>query len=145
MTVLLAECQKLVAPILDPQEANGALNTDGSGNLPSTSPVAMGVIWAGSYAVFNDNSNGSVQGLATGTPQLINGGTYPEYAAAHTGGSNYLLCDGHVKWLRATQVSVGINAVSATSPACETSGAPTAAGTSDSSATPPNAATYSVN
>jgi len=27
--------------------------------------------------------------------------------ARHTEGSNFLLCDGHVKWLRGTQVSVG--------------------------------------
>ena len=34
--------------------------------------------------------------------------------ARHTDNSNYLMCDGHVKWLRSTVVSPGYNAANAT-------------------------------
>jgi len=36
--------------------------------------------------------------------------------AVHTGGSNYLACDGHAKWLRSSAVSGGINASSPSAP-----------------------------
>ncbi len=49
----------------------------------------------------------------------------------HTGGSNYLLADGHVKWLRGSAVSPGVGAVAANNPQ-GTGGGDKAAGTQDS-------------
>ncbi len=47
----------------------------------------------------------------------------------HTGGSNFLACDGHVKWLRGPSVSNGIVAATSASPAINNPGFPSAAGT----------------
>ena len=44
------------------------------------------------------------------TPANFNsseGGNYLSPTGRHTDGSNFLLCDGHVKWLRGSQVSTG--------------------------------------
>ncbi len=61
----------------------------------------------------------------------------------HTGGSNFLACDGHVKWLRGSSVSNGIVAATPASPAIN-GGLPRAAGTENmtNGATPPT--TYTM-
>src|SRR3569833_218640 len=71
-----------------------------------------------------DNSNG-----------VANAGMFGPATGRHTDGSNFLLGDGHVKWLRGELVSAGQNAQSGTSP--QTTGL--AAGTSAAA----HAATFS--
>jgi len=55
-----------------------------------------------------------VGALATGPIVGPTGVLTPTTAARHTEGSNFLAADGHVKWLRGTKVSAGINAGSTT-------------------------------
>ena len=50
----------------------------------------------------------------------------------HTDGSNFLLADGHVKWLRGTSVSPGSKAANATDAQGATGGGFSAAGTQNS-------------
>jgi prepilin-type N-terminal cleavage/methylation domain-containing protein/prepilin-type processing-associated H-X9-DG protein len=88
--------------------------------------------------------------MSDGGPNF--GGQY-NYAAMtgwHSNGSNYLMCDGHVKLLRGTQVSAGASNCSANNPA-DTTGAVLAPGCAYSAAgtnalattTPPVAVTFS--
>jgi len=116
---------------------------------------------AGDFSNGGPDNSGSRTGiLATGTisdqtnydggPWAKYGNSYPvlaPYTTAagngyHTGGSNYLLADGHVKWLRGTAVSLGVKAASATT--AQTAASAPAAGTSNL-ATPagPVAVTFS--
>jgi len=55
---------------------------------------------------------------------------YPQIAARHTNGANYLLTDGHAKWLRPSSVSTGWTAATSTDPQLGSNLA--AAGTGDS-------------
>ena len=41
--------------------------------------------------------------------EAANGAAYPSKTGVHTDGSNFLLCDGHVKWLHGASVSSGYN------------------------------------
>lgn len=94
-------------------EAFGA-ETDLSGNFDynlygdsSTGSTLDTTFWTqGGQGTPNNNG-----GYATGTPvgqnlRLAQGTT----GGVHNGGANYLACDGHVKWLRATQISPGKDA-----------------------------------
>jgi prepilin-type N-terminal cleavage/methylation domain-containing protein/prepilin-type processing-associated H-X9-DG protein len=78
-------------------------STDGSGNVISPdihSPVGIG---------FNNSGPVGANYYATGQ---LNGGfnqTTDYITPWHSGGSNYLACDGHVKWLPGNKVSNGLN------------------------------------
>jgi prepilin-type N-terminal cleavage/methylation domain-containing protein/prepilin-type processing-associated H-X9-DG protein len=148
MTVLLCEVQTAVAPITDPTESNG-YEVPSTGGLLSASPVTFGYGWAGQqYAVYmsrnTDNSDPNM--LATGVPGDRPASNYWGIAPPHTQGSNYLLADGHVKWLRSGVVSAGCNATASTNP--ENSGieggADPAAGTQGDIGSTPAAATFSA-
>ena len=119
--------------------------------LPSTpnethSPIADGLSWNGdagkacNLGACNIGTDNAV-GILAGSP----GGTQK---ARHTDNSNYLMSDGHVKWLRGTSVSPGLNAPNANtdqSPTSNGSKNNTAAGTAVSSGTYGNyAVTFSV-
>ncbi len=69
-----------------------------------THPVT-GAYWAGAFCG------------GPGAPATPN--TTPD--TYHTSGSNFLLCDGHVKWLHGAQVSSGLNAYVATDNQAQTS------------------------
>jgi len=76
--------------------------TDGVPTLPDYhSPVGFG--WPG-YAPYGADK------YATGNMAVPFAD--PSYTATpyHTEGSNWLACDGHVKWLRGAQISNGVNA-----------------------------------
>jgi prepilin-type N-terminal cleavage/methylation domain-containing protein/prepilin-type processing-associated H-X9-DG protein len=105
MTVLLCEIQGDVAPITDANEANGPL-LGGSGN-----PNAKSSVVNGNYGVYDYGSY--VTGPIGDQPSWTTASAYA-IAPVHTQGSNYLLADGHVKWLRSTVVSGGNNASSST-------------------------------
>jgi len=48
---------------------------------------------------------------------------YSNPSGSHTGGSNYLLADGHAKWLKLGAISTGVNAATPTSPQNTSGGA----------------------
>ena len=133
MSVLLFEGQHfqstiaggMTAQINLPNEGESA-NSHGSSIVHS--PAAQGSPSEYIYVGIGHNAN---LGWTTGGYYVtghMGQGTEPDVAptAVHSGGSNFLALDGHVKWLRGTQVSDGTTAYSANS--AQTSGA--AAGTS---------------
>lgn len=101
-TVLLNEvrgCWAAVFPIP---------GTTYSNNDEFYTPSLNGV-WGG-----QGNAEGGQILYVTGTlgSRARSAGSYidPATAGRHTDGSNFLLCDGHVKWLRGSSVSSGFNA-----------------------------------
>lgn len=137
MTVLLCEQQGItIDPSVYPDNAGVS---DGAYfcvfNLPSSSgKLATGNNLGGRGDTFNDNFCG----------------VSPSYWAPpegrHLAGSNYLLADGHVKWLKPDRVSSGIDYGTGQSPtsAQDSAGSFTAAGTSGTIAGSPIAATFST-
>jgi prepilin-type N-terminal cleavage/methylation domain-containing protein/prepilin-type processing-associated H-X9-DG protein len=107
VTVELSEVEGVTAAITTPNEASPSNvghyspSFDGNGNYPrSTVPV------------LTSPDQGSEE-----TGQLGPGASVTDMNPAvgiHTSGSNYLMCDGHVKWLRGTNVSGGDIAPNAT-------------------------------
>lgn len=101
VTVLICEIADAEADIAYPLETSDALanGSDGSGNFTGTSaPTAGGPFYAtGRLACDTASSIGNT------------GSAYYKLAKSgvHSGGSNYLMCDGHVKWLIGTAVSGG--------------------------------------
>ena len=112
----------------------------------TTSPVADGLDYRDT--AINIGAPGICTHYATGAPAGTGtGGINAIYQQArHTDQSNYLMNDGHVKWLRGAVVSPGFNAVNATDDENLTSSAKgTAAGTSVSTGKYGNyVVTYSV-
>jgi prepilin-type N-terminal cleavage/methylation domain-containing protein/prepilin-type processing-associated H-X9-DG protein len=114
------------------------------------SPAGYGL--GGSYEPngYNSSAGGATQndgtlkyatGIFNGITQ--NTGSFTGTDGRHTGGANYVMADGHAKFLRPTQVSPGHNAGAASNPQVNNS---TAAGTSGSfsNGTTQPAATFSV-
>jgi prepilin-type N-terminal cleavage/methylation domain-containing protein/prepilin-type processing-associated H-X9-DG protein len=102
-TVLLSEC------------------TDGSGPLTSApetgtahfSPSGNGYTMYDTYSATSNAAlfqTGYMGGASTNTTSYYNNNG----AGVHTNASNYLLSDGHVKWLAATKVSAGFKATTPT-------------------------------
>ncbi|MDR3707440.1 MAG: DUF1559 domain-containing protein [Capsulimonadaceae bacterium] len=86
--------------------------TSGAGNGDTQKVGSVYTFSAFATGVFSDSgllgpetdlvTNIQLQNASTaGTPGFYN------MTGRHSGGSNYLLCDGHVKWLMGTQVSAG--------------------------------------
>ncbi len=96
LSVLLFETQGNVADVTNPAE-QGSFFVSGKASLG-----VAGVSYACGAFPGNDNP---ITGM---TPQLPNG-------AIHTGGADFLLSDGHVKYLRPSNVSSGYDAPSAAS------------------------------
>ncbi len=110
--------------LTNPQNTASSLPLS-SMNAPSRTVVlfeALGSAGDVSSALPDDNSptgNGTTftsAGGATGTPMGFDTGdlpgmTFPAYrrTGRHSDGSNFLLGDGHVKWLRPSQVTAGNN------------------------------------
>ena len=94
----------------------------GTTGVDTTSPVADGTN-SNNYAGFGGSgpsgSTAAKTRMATGilrsdpTTAMTVGTTYPGQplaaTGAHTDGSNFLLADGHVKWLRPSAISAGAN------------------------------------
>lgn len=79
----------------------GAMASGYNGSL-ATGPIAGKAAWGG--AAWSTYGNG-----VTGPSAIANG--------YHTEGSNYLMCDGHVKWFKGSRISLGSPAPSATTAA----------------------------
>ena len=78
-----------------------------------------GIAWAGTY------KTGPMGGRAFAAGQDTTNSTLPR----HNNGSNFLACDGHVKWLPGNKVSNGFTAQLTTSTQGMVGTVPTAAGT----------------
>jgi len=93
-------CSYNVADLSTPREAGGAPN--GTGNC--VSPMGIGA-WADDGPQYLQQATG-YSGGAQQLPFFINQYfTGPD--GRHSKGSNYLLCDGHAKWLMGDAVSTG--------------------------------------
>ena len=119
-TVLLCEVQSIFAPLTNPTESGGVNSI--------VSPTTNGNFNGTVFPFGNGNNQGGM--METGclgglncTQYLANPGNFMEGFAAltgrHTDGSNYMMTDGHVKWLRGSQVSGGSNAIA---PDCQQGG-----------------------
>jgi prepilin-type N-terminal cleavage/methylation domain-containing protein/prepilin-type processing-associated H-X9-DG protein len=108
-TVMLTEVQGMQADVTnvqnDPLEVDsthwyGSESVDGGDTGPGyiDQPTGQGAV--AKYASGNSSSSG------LGNPARTTG---HDMDGRHTDGSNFLLSDGHVKWLRATAVSPGLN------------------------------------
>ena len=84
--------------------AVGPPNLGGTAGAPCSVPLATGFM-------------GQSGAKRTATFSTSLGDFYLAPTGRHTGGSNFLLCDGHVKWLRGSQVSTGDVYTSDTTPA----------------------------
>ena len=100
-----------------------------------------------SYDEANSNANDNYSPTsAYATGYMGNRGNisseYPAATGRHTDGSNFLACDGHVKWLRGSAVSIGVNANTPTSAQDNVTGHGIAQGTGSIS---PYSLTFSAN
>ena len=106
-TVLTFEVSGVVADISQVNEgtvASGAANP----NLDSESPTSDGrdILLRSNYDIYTPVGTPL---YATGYLDNRNANTEFQPDGRHTGGSNYLLADGHVKWLKPEKVSAGEN------------------------------------
>ena len=125
-----------VADLSTPNEAGG--NVDATGHR-SYSPAGNG-LWARNDGAVNVVQNTGFMGGGNGR-DIFDDLQYVT-AGRHTDGSNFLLCDGHVKWMKPARISSGAVSNSdntdgcpvtqATDPQDFTGGCLTAAGTESS-------------
>jgi len=156
-TVFLVEVQGMYADVTNTANDPDSNGTTGNGNASTwgSEEVDGGDNLDGFlYSLNNHNARyvvGSSAGIGMGNPPRINGYNLP---ARHTDGSNFLLADGHVKYLRPIAVSPGYSNgspncgqdQSLTGTSCVTGGPYYAAGTSSLTTNGANfAATFSVN
>ena len=156
-TVLLVEVQGIYADVTNTANDPDGNGTTGNANTSTwaSAEVEGGEQYDGYVTLFNQHNGryvaGSAAGIGMGNPPRIYGCNLP---ARHTDGSNFLLADGHVKYLRPSAVSPGYNngspncgqdqSLNGTS--CVTGGPSYAAGTSGLTTNGANfAATFSVN
>ncbi len=111
-TVLLYESQGSTAVITDGNETCPSGQVGSANNLPTMSGIGNGEEnydaggdTIGGWLGNNYYATGLIANSTNNANFLTNGG-------AHTGGSNYLMADGHVKWLRPGSVSSGYPAAS---------------------------------
>lgn len=113
-TVLLMEVSKCEAQVTNPIEAQSPTNCGLSGNnnflaySPGSTPAApveAGLEQTGVMGVSGDQVSPGV-GTGLGDPAALLG--------LHSGGSNFLLADGHVKWLHGANISPGLSAAAPT-------------------------------
>ena len=143
-TVLLFECTNTTA-----QMSAGA-NIDPSATNPpeNQSPSGAGQSGWGDNTLYATGWMGA--GNATYSRASTIGTAGQQYAAAtgrHTDGSNFLMSDGHVKWLRGTAVSPGFNPVNIANPStalATTGGGPFGTATAEGSGGSVYTATFSV-
>lgn len=101
-TVMLAEISGLAVAIDTPQEG-GYINNATSYNHSAASIGYNNIPWDGT----GDHQLAGVLNQTGWTPGYAWTVAQGPQFGRHSDGSNYLLCDGHVKWLKASQVSGG--------------------------------------
>lgn len=125
-TVVLGECtrvQSLLGTVPATAEITDAVG-DGFDALYDNGGIS------GTDATLPEYATGQLGAGIPGTPQQLANGQPGVAAAQHSGnGANYLLADGHAKFLKPTTVSPGVNAAASTNVAGATTGA--ASGTSE--------------
>ena len=108
-TVLLVECSGVAA---QPQTtaardtAIAALGFNSASTEGYNIYIAPGAIAGGRLQT----------GFMGGDSGVLSNGAYAAITGWHSDGSNFLLSDGHVKWLRGSQVSYGNPAINSTDP-----------------------------
>lgn len=158
-TVLLQEIQGCHALILHPQGGTGGdYLFHATGGYAAWSPVSSGLatyVAAYPFGFFGPSPSGTTEKIHMETGYMGNRGAtfggvaeWPSPLGVHTEASNFLFCDGHVKWLRGENVSSGDPALNSTDPQDDATGAGTyhAEGTEYGGAAgylPPHAATFS--
>ena len=98
--------------LLPPQSGN-----DGSlaGNGMASTPYPMGGNIQGLGAGCGQRGGFYATGTTYGQSQVFNAGEFlTGYTGRHTDAANWLFADGHVKWLKAGNVSPGTSAVNST-------------------------------
>jgi prepilin-type processing-associated H-X9-DG protein len=81
------------------------------GNIPADTPPEYRSATATGYASLGSLPNGA-KDYATGNLSCL----VPTTTPRHNGGSNWLACDGHAKWLMGTKVSNGTGLAAADQP-----------------------------
>ncbi|MGI4791816.1 MAG: DUF1559 domain-containing protein [Janthinobacterium lividum] len=111
-TVMLWEGTHAVANVTDPQEAGcNYNNTKAGGGSNSGDGTSNGAVWGYNY----DGGGLYATGYMGGDVTRLNTNDYGGVMVGrHTGGTNYLMADGHVKFLRPEQVSSGQSAAAQT-------------------------------
>ena len=108
-TVMLSEIHSLYAVLTVPNETGGDYGV--------ISAVSNGVPYNNSNVTAQTGGNAGLQGAYDAYSATGDLGGRNAYTAMklgrHSDGSNFLLADGHVKWLRGTAVSSGVNAAAA--------------------------------
>ncbi len=99
-TIMLSECQGAQALLTDPQETGSvwksAVDYGENGNLVTVD--SMNIL------KFGGGSNDPVRSVS-GPLQDVSYGAQQTLPQVHTGASNWAFADGHVKWVRGTQIS----------------------------------------
>lgn len=152
-TVILFEVQGVTANVTASFAAGG--DGDGFGTNNQTVPTVTDTSFADNGTdIFELGGSSTTLVYATGTlggsafPGGLTGANLGPFTAAngglHTGGSNYLLADGHAKWFRGAAVSLGWTNTSSI-PGEGTQGSLWYAAQTSYSGTPSFAATFSLN
>ncbi len=148
-TVALFEVQTVTSNVTS---AYGVANTTGDGATAYN--AAAPTVSNASFADNGTNATAVTTGAIFATGPL-GGTTYPGTAyeggftstngGLHTGGSNYLLADGHAKWFRGAAVSPGFTQTSSPTTGEGLQGTTYEAAGTSYSGTPSFAATFSIN
>ena len=100
-TIMLCEAVSNVGDIMDPDEGLSKGNTVFSGSGTGLGPITTVALNPSTTAFY-------ATGYQNGIVYAIDKNYYNNQPLGrHTDNSNYLMADGHVKWLRATSVSPG--------------------------------------
>lgn len=107
-TVVLFEVTGVTANLADPEEGVGATGTAGA-NLSADGNGLDNRLYAQKTFITNI-ANQYATGILGGRQPYNPAATqFADREGRHSGGADYLLADGHVKWLRGSRVSSGIS------------------------------------
>jgi len=122
-TVLLVEVANCPARLTDPASAASGSGAEGDGSQsagmtgrysPITEGYAIVTSPSDGFAYHGDFATGYLGNRGAGG--FPNNGTVPAGTGRHSDGSDFLFADGHVKWLRGSQVSSYSGAVNPNDP-----------------------------